>query len=80
MVVAVLRPFHAYRHALAELDGGSRFRWRGKVPSVHEPGVGIVVEHARHAAFYDLAQVFDTGDFGQVWHALAPFLKYSAAW
>ena len=37
--------------------------------------VCIVIEHARHAALGDDAQVFDTGDFGQVWHALAPFLK-----
>ncbi len=80
MVVRVVRPsmFTATRWR-------SLMRWKSRlVGAVGSLGVRtrvcIVVEHARHAALGDDAQVFDTGDFGQVWHALAPFLKYSAAW
>ena len=72
--------FHVHRHALAQLDA-LEVRLVGAVGALGvRARIGIVVEHARHAALGDDAQVFDTGDFGQVWHALAPFLKYSAAW
>jgi hypothetical protein len=79
MVVRVLRPSMFTATRWRSLMPGSRLV--GAVGALG-PGarVGVVVEHARHAALGDDAQVFDAGDFGQVWHALAPFLKYSAAW
>ncbi len=61
-------PFHVHRHALAQLNG-VEVVFVGAVGALG-PGarVGVVIEHARHAAFSDHAQVFDAGDFGQVGH------------
>ena len=62
--------FHVDGHALAQLNG----REVGLVGAVGALGpaaaVGVVVEHARHAAPGQQAQVFDAGDLAQVGHRL----------
>ncbi|KAG0752279.1 hypothetical protein G6F22_021930 [Rhizopus arrhizus] len=54
--------FHVHRHALAQLDllevafiGAVRAFGPGA-------GIGVVVEHARHALLRNGAQIFDAGD------------------
>ena len=56
--------FQIHRDALAELDAAEVVLVGAVGAFGVRAGIGIVVEHARHARLGQLAQVFDTGDGG----------------
>ncbi|MOA19632.1 hypothetical protein D3C78_1400290 [compost metagenome] len=54
--------FHVHRHALAQLDL-VEIAFIGAVGAFGPgAGIGVVVEHARHALLRDDSQIFDAGD------------------
>jgi hypothetical protein len=57
--------FHVHRHPLAEQDAVEVVLVGAVGALGPRAGVGVVVEHARHAALGEHAQVFDVGDGGQ---------------
>ncbi len=68
--------FHVHRDALAQQDA-FEIRFVGAIGAFGpRAGVGIVVEHARHALFREYAQVFDVGDHG---HGLSPAVARNAS-
>lgn len=61
-------PFHVHGHTLTQLDG-LELVFVGPVRALGVGArIGVVIKHARHTALGHHAQVFDTGDFGEIAH------------